>query len=182
MLQNAIGLDAGLGFVDVWGAWHIMTRLSTLWLINAVCMTRVIPNIIQTLNYNNRSIDQYDPNSSTPESLPTGTYLLSTQIYRLLPDYSILLPHYSRQDYLQIIYFKISSTATAMGLINGQSGIVTLLVDSYSSYFPVLWIPFVVVILFLRYFVRRYFSPLRDIPGPFLASISRVWKGAYPQA
>ena len=33
--------------------------------------------------------------------------------------------------------------------------------------------------LVANYTRRRYVSPLRDLPGPFLASCSRLWKGAY---
>ena len=65
-----------------------------------------------------------------------------------------------------------------MALMKPESVIATRLVGSHSFNLPIFWIPFVVIILFLRYFIRRYISPLRDIPGPFLASISRVWKGA----
>ena len=31
--------------------------------------------------------------------------------------------------------------------------------------------------LFANYLRRRYASPLRNLPGPFLASCSRLWKG-----
>ena len=40
--------------------------------------------------------------------------------------------------------------------------------------YPILLLLLVVV---LRFFFRRHYSPLRLLPGPFLASGSRVWKG-----
>jgi hypothetical protein len=158
-----------------------MICLSTIWPMNAVCMTRVLPSIIRTLSCDDRLIDQYDPNSSTPKSLPTGIYIYQPKYVA-----NIQIITLSSLITLNKIIFRLSTskqaaTTIAMALINRQSEIVTPLINSYSFYLPVLWIPFVVVILFLRYFVRRYFSPLRDIPGPFLASISRVWKGAYPR-
>ncbi|KAN0112173.1 cytochrome P450 [Hyaloscypha variabilis] len=64
-----------------------------------------------------------------------------------------------------------------MALINPESEVVTQLAGSLSS--NLFWISFVVIISFSRYFIRKYFSSLRDIPGPFLASISRVWKVYY---
>jgi hypothetical protein len=33
------------------------------------------------------------------------------------------------------------------------------------------------VAIVLRGLYKRYASPLKDIPGPFLASCSRLWKG-----
>lgn len=32
-------------------------------------------------------------------------------------------------------------------------------------------------LIILRALYKRYVSPIRDIPGPFLASCSRLWKG-----
>ena len=38
------------------------------------------------------------------------------------------------------------------------------------------WAILVPVFLFTRMLYRRYASPLRSIPGPFLASCTRLWK------
>lgn len=35
-------------------------------------------------------------------------------------------------------------------------------------------------LIVVRAFYRRYVSPLRQVPGPLLASCSRLWKGVPP--
>lgn len=39
--------------------------------------------------------------------------------------------------------------------------------------------PFLILLhlIAIRFFFRKYASPLRNYPGPFVASGSRVWKG-----
>jgi hypothetical protein len=39
------------------------------------------------------------------------------------------------------------------------------------------WILVSIIIFFARYLARRYLSPLRGVPGPILASVTRAWKG-----
>lgn len=54
----------------------------------------------------------------------------------------------------------------------GESGVLHL-INVLKSY----WYLLVPVVLVLRFFYYRYASPLRNYPGPFLASGSRAWKG-----
>lgn len=39
-----------------------------------------------------------------------------------------------------------------------------------------LWALVLVGLLIVRAIVRRYWTPIRDIPGPFLASFSKLWQ------
>lgn len=41
--------------------------------------------------------------------------------------------------------------------------------------------PFLIlfVLLFVRPLYKRYSSPLRQFPGPFIASCTRLWKGGF---
>ena len=53
-----------------------------------------------------------------------------------------------------------------------QSAILTLWLALYKH----LWIVLPIAIV-VRFLIHRYASPLRQHPGPFLASGSRLWKG-----
>lgn len=59
----------------------------------------------------------------------------------------------------------------------GESGVLLVIKILKGSWF--LLLP---VVLALRFFYYRYASPLRNYPGPFLASGSRAWKGQNTEA
>jgi hypothetical protein len=117
------------------------------------------------------------PQFDNPRMSPRGEVYLNQGVV-FQPSSGTLLPHHSQKNQLQNLRFKGRSTSIAMALIKPHPEVVIRL---NSLILPVFWIPFVVIIIFLRYFIRREISPLRNIPGPFLASISRGWKGAFRQ-
>ncbi|KAI2613415.1 cytochrome P450 [Hypoxylon sp. NC1633] len=51
----------------------------------------------------------------------------------------------------------------------------TVLVSAWTI-FKEQWYLLIPLLLVVRFFYKRYASPLREYPGPFLASISRLWK------
>ena len=53
-----------------------------------------------------------------------------------------------------------------------QDGLVVQMIKFVGSYWPLL-VPLAVLLRFIYY---RYASPLRQYPGPILASGSRAWK------
>jgi len=58
--------------------------------------------------------------------------------------------------------------------VAGDSSVLQV-VKLLRSYWPVL-LP---LVLLVRFFYYKYASPLRNYPGPFLASGSRAWKGKH---
>jgi hypothetical protein len=65
---------------------------------------------------------------------------------------------------------------TMSGNARSQPAILALWAALYTYIWAVL--PIVIV---GRFLIRRYSSPLRQYPGPLIASGSRVWKGDNPR-
>ncbi|OCL07759.1 cytochrome P450 oxidoreductase [Glonium stellatum] len=64
-----------------------------------------------------------------------------------------------------------------MGLISSASGVLASQpVASTFDFVRAHWAVLLSVALILRFAVKRYWTPLRHVPGPFYASISRGWK------
>ena len=71
-----------------------------------------------------------------------------------------------------------TASASTMAFVKGGEKSATT-VAILSLYVLVKRYPVRLLLLFvvLRFYLRRYHSPLRSLPGPFLASGSRAWKG-----
>ena len=85
---------------------------------------------------------------------------------------SFLLPYKSYpESFIWASQFNMGASGES-----GEAGVVQA-VKILRSY----WYLLLPLVLVVRFFYYKYASPLRNYPGPFLASGSRAWKGERTQ-